>query len=53
MVGKSKKMKVSISLENEDFGVLRQLVETKTAANLSHAVRICIEEHRQKQEVTH
>ena len=42
MVGESRKMKISISLEEPDFRALKALVETGKAASLSHAVRICI-----------
>ena len=35
-------MKISISLEEPDLEALKQLVDTGKAANLSHAVRICI-----------
>ena len=42
MVGESRKMKVSISLEEPDFRALKALVDTGRAASLSHAVRICI-----------
>ena len=42
MVGKSKKMKVSISLEPDDFEFLNELVMSRKAANFSHAVRLCI-----------
>ena len=51
MVGESKKMKISISLEPDDFETLKELVASRKAANLSHAVRLCINEFRQKQEV--
>ena len=57
MVGESKKMKISISLETDDFEILRKLVETRKAASLSHAVRLCImgygnfEKHRLEKEV--
>ena len=42
MVGKSKKMKISISLEPNDFEFLNELVTSGKAANFSHAVRLCI-----------
>ena len=42
MVGKCKKMKVSISLEPDDFYFLNELVNSGKAASFSHAVRLCI-----------
>ena len=51
MVGESKKMKISISLEPNDLETLKDLVASRKAANLSHAVRLCINEHRQRREV--
>ena len=46
MVGESRKMKISISVESEEYEVLKGLVDSKVAANLSHAVRLCIEKYR-------
>ncbi|MHB1439969.1 MAG: hypothetical protein ACYCSO_05295 [Cuniculiplasma sp.] len=42
MVSESKKMKISISLERDEFEFLKGLVESRTAANFSHAVRLCV-----------
>ena len=50
MVGESKKMKISISIEGGEYGFLNSLVESKEAANHSHAVRICIEKYRKMRE---
>jgi Arc/MetJ-type ribon-helix-helix transcriptional regulator len=44
-------MKISISLEPDDLESLKELVASRKAANLSHAVRLCINEHRQRLEV--
>ncbi len=57
MVSEGKKMKISISLERDEFEFLKGLVESRTAANFSHAVRLCVKayagcnEHPHKQEV--
>lgn len=48
MVGESKKMKISISVEGEEHEFLSNLVASGTAANLSHAVRLCIEKYRRE-----
>ncbi len=42
MVGKSGKMKISISVTDEDNSFLNELVREGKAANKSHAVRLCI-----------
>ena len=50
-------MKISISLERDEFEFLKGLVESRTAANFSHAVRLCVKayagcnERPHKQEV--
>ncbi len=49
MVGESRKMKISISVEKEDYALLVELVKSGRAANLSHAVRICIGDFRKKE----
>ena len=46
MVGESKKMKISISVESEDYLLLEGLVRNGTAASLSHAVRMCVKCYR-------
>lgn len=48
MVGESKKMKISVSVEQEDFKLLRALVDSGNAANLSHAVRLCVKCYREE-----
>ncbi len=50
LVGESKKMKISVSVEGEDYLLLERLVKDGTAANLSHAVRICVKCYRARGE---
>ena len=49
MVGESRKMKISISVEEGDYNILTELVKSGRAANLSHAVRICIADFKRKE----
>ena len=49
MVGESRKMKISISVEEGDYNILAELVKSGRAANLSHAVRICIADFKRKE----
>lgn len=45
MVSKGKKMKISISIRQEEKEYLDLLVKSGAAASMSHAVRICILSH--------
>ena len=47
MVGESGKMKISVSITNDDEKFLRELVREGEAANVSHAIRLCIMRSRE------
>ncbi|MGP6207913.1 MULTISPECIES: hypothetical protein [Cuniculiplasmataceae] len=47
MVGESKKIKISVSVEQADLKILRALVDSGKAANLSHAMRLCVRCYRE------
>lgn len=46
MVSKGRKMKISISITNEEKDYLDSLVSSGEAASMSHAVRMCILTHK-------